>query len=216
MPWSWRAGASTSGRTTTSEFFLPLQRSKRVSWEAKPQRLREVVEACARSRSYFESAARALMCTVELEDKLARRGRVLCSVKVERILSGPWDSSSAEIEELRAIPHGEYLEHLRRNPPLLLAFETVEGEPLYVVDKGCTKVAVARERGLDAIPAEVYSPPYRLPAGMSLELRSLERGRILIAGGSPPEVLLPVRGEGAEGLQALLELRGLKVAGCEA
>lgn len=172
--------------------------------------IERAVELCARDRAFFEAAVRALMCTVELEDRLARRRRVLGSAPLRSVLSGPWDRDPSELEEPRAVEPGAYLSYLRRAPPLVIAFETVAGGVLYAVDRGCARVAVARERGLGRIPVEVYAPPYRLPTRLSVSARLQEPGWILLVGGNPPEVAVPAGEEGVEALLQLLKLRGVR------
>jgi len=175
-------------------------------------RIGRVADACARDRALFEVLVRALMCTVELEDRLAKRGRVRSRVPLRNVLSGPWDSDPSELEEARSVDSGSYADYLESSPPLLVAFETVLGEVLYAVDRGSARVTVAKERGLGRIPAEVYAPPYRLPSTLAVSLRRGEPGWIIVVGGNPPEVALPVGGrEAVEAVSLLLELRGSKV-----
>lgn len=174
-------------------------------------RISRVAEACANDRALFETLVRALMCTVELEDKLARRRRVASRVPLRNVLSGPWDSSPSELDGPRAVDASSYASYLERAPPLLAAFETVLGEVLYAVDRGCARVVVAKEIGLSRVPAEVYAPPYRLPSTLSISLQHTEPGWVLLVGGNPPEVALPVkRKEDVEAISLLLELRGSK------
>jgi len=174
-------------------------------------RIRKVSEACARDRALFETLVRALMCTVELEDRLAKRRKVVSRVPLRNVLSGPWDSNPSELDEPRAVDPNGYDSYLKASPPLLVAFETILGEVLYAVDKGCARVVVAKERGLSRVPAEVYAPPYRLPSMLSVNLQQREPGWVLVVGGNPPEVALPVRRkEDVEAVSLILELRGLK------
>jgi len=174
-------------------------------------RISRVVEACSRDKVLFEALVRALMCTVELEDRLAKRKKVASRVPLRNVLSGPWDSNPSELDEPRAVDPNDYDSYLKGSPPLLVAFETVLGEVLYAVDKGSARVVVAKERGLSRVPAEVYAPPYRLPSMLSVNLQRRERGWILVEGGNPPEVVLPVRRkEDIEAVSLILELRGLK------
>jgi len=174
-------------------------------------RISGVIEACSRDRALFEALVKALMCTVELEDRLARRRKVRSRVPLRNVLSGPWDSDPAELEEARSVNPDSFAHYLETSPPLLVAFETVLGEVLYAVDRGSARVVVARERGLSRIPAEVYAPPYRLPSTLAVHLERGRSGWILVVGGNPPEVALPVTGRGAEEAVSLLfELRGLR------
>lgn len=175
------------------------------------ERIGRVAEACARDRALFEALVKALMCTVELEDRLARRRRVRSRVPLGNVLAGPWDSDPSELEAARSVEPSGYAGYLEGDPPLLVAFETVLGEILYAVDKGSARVAVARERGLSRIPAEVYAPPYRLPSTLAVSLKRGGPGWIVVVGGNPPEVALPVGGrEAVEAVALLLELRGSK------
>jgi len=156
--------------------------------------LRELVEACARDRRLFEAVVRLLMCTVELEDRLARRSRVAGYVRLDRTLAPPPEGADEE------------------GRPLLLAFELVGGGLLYVADRGCGAIARARGRGDEGIEAEVYLPPYRLPSSMSIAIRRTEPGWVVVEGGVPPEVAIPVGEEHLEHLLHLLELRGARPA----
>jgi len=154
--------------------------------------VREVAQACARSGELFEAVVRALMCTVELEDRLARRSRVVTRVRTSLTIAAP----PRESEDGR---------------PLLLAFEALGGGVFYVADRGGAAVAEARRGGVEEIEAEVYAPPYRLPASMRLTVERPEAGWIVIAGGLPPRVALPVGEEHVQAVLRLLELRGAKL-----
>lgn len=166
------------------------------------QRLKRLVEVCTKDRELFEAAVRVLMCTVELEDKLMRRRRVLGTAKLSRTLSAPAPKGGA------ASGGGSNDEDER---PLLVAFEIVGGGVMYVTDRGHGVLAAARERGADEVAVEVYSPPYRLPGSTSIAIERTEPGWILVVGGTPPQVAVPVRcEEHVRVLLQLLELRGVK------
>lgn len=175
-------------------------------------RLQKIIERCSRDRRLYGAVVKTLMYTVEFEDKLAKRSKRQGNAALNRILSGPWDNDLNELEEVRAIPVNEFISYLQNNSPLLVAFETVLGELLYVVDRGCAKIAIARERGVKRVPVEVYSPPYRIPRGGNFSLRRIDSNWVSIVGGTPPEVVLPVKREETDVILSLLELRGLKTS----
>lgn len=151
-----------------------------------------------KDRGLFEAVVRVLMCTVDFEDRLARRKKVRTTVKTGLAILAP-ASGSAPVNGSQ------------QELPLFVAFETVDGGVVYVADKGFTAVMEAREKGVAEITAEVYMPPFRLPRSRKLTIERKEPGWITVVGGIPPIVSVPLRSE--EHLQALLELlelRGVK------
>ncbi|MEM0226956.1 MAG: hypothetical protein QXF46_08795 [Thermofilaceae archaeon] len=157
-----------------------------------------LMEACLRNQSFFESVVRVLMCTVDFEDRLAKRKRVKASVKTVLTVPAPFSGS--------APANGS-----QQELPLLLAFETVGGGVVYIADKGYAAVLEAWEKGVAEIQAEVYMPPYRLPSARKLTIERREPGWVTIVGGTPPVISVPVGSEEHfQTLLRLLELRGVK------
>lgn len=158
----------------------------------------ELLEACLRDRCLFESIVKVLMCTVDFEDRLAKRRRIRVPVKTSLALLAPASSEAPA-------------DGSREELPLFIAFETVGGV-VYIADKGSETVMEARGRGVTEIPAEVYMPPYRLPGTLKLTIERRGAGWITVTGGTPPQISVPVGSE--EHLRALLqllELRGVKL-----
>lgn len=120
----------------------------------------EVVRAVERDFDAWSLAGRVLAATSDKWARVRRRG----TVPVDRILACRWNEARAE-----SIASAGVEAVLRKHPPYLAAYETVDGGMVYYPVDGNHRVIAAREAGLREIPA-IITALHRLPESRILHL----------------------------------------------